>query len=355
MATPVSISNSMDFKFDEYVKIRRQLIEESLSRYLSSNDPELLSKSMRYSALSGGKRLRGLLCLAAAETINLISGKQSCGKNPEAELLEIVMPSACAIEMVHAMSLIHDDLPSMDNDDLRRGKPTNHKVFGDAIALLAGDSLLMQAVETIIANTPDSVDPIVTLDVVKRLSVATGAKGMVGGQVYDLIYTGELNLPEKVTDQLVERSIDKKQSITELERANQVKKSITPDTVKNIHSKKTSALIEFSLYAGARLSKATSEQLKGIEEFGQLLGLAFQIRDDLLDITGNQESLGKTPGKDQASDKATWIKVFGIEGAEAKLLELKGSADKLLANYNLQYEKYPILSMLLDFAINRNR
>ena len=336
--------------FTLYLEKRKELIESKLESILESREPELLFQSMRYSALSGGKRLRALLCLAAAETISAFVRDGDLDK-PDLKTIELVLPTACAIEMVHAMSLIHDDLPSLDNDDLRRGKPTNHKVFGDAIALLAGDSLLMHAVEAVIEHTPNSVKPEIILDIVKGLSKATGSSGMVGGQVLDLIYTGDLNLPEHLDDASVQEALSSGKLVSEISGKNE--KSITPDTVEKIHRRKTGALIEYSLYSGARLVDASSLQLEGIEKFGQILGLAFQITDDLLDVTGAVETLGKTPGKDQASDKATWIKVFGVDGAKAKLEELKGSGEQILANYNLKNEKLPILSHLLDFAINR--
>ena len=345
-----SISTKSMNNFTQYVETRKNLIESKLESLLSCQEPELLYRSMRYSALSGGKRLRALLCLASSETIQA-TREEPHFESPDQKTLDIVLPTACAIEMVHAMSLIHDDLPSLDNDDLRRGKPTNHKIFGDAIALLAGDSLLMHAVETVIVETPETVKREIILDVVKRLSQATGSSGMVGGQVLDLIYTGEFNLPERLSEKAIDEALQKGEPVSETSSQNE--KSITPDTVEKIHKRKTGALIEYSLYAGARLMDASGLQLEGIEKFGQNLGLAFQITDDLLDVTGKVETLGKTPGKDQACDKATWIKVFGVDGAKVKLEELKGSCEQILANYNLQNEKHPILSQLLDFAINR--
>jgi geranylgeranyl diphosphate synthase type II len=169
-----------EFDFKEYTTTLRQAIEASLEAYLSGNDPLALWDSMRYSVLNGGKRLRALLCLSTGMAI----------RGGGARAVKTLMPCACAIEMVHAMSLIHDDLPCMDNDDLRRGKPTNHKVFGEALALLAGDALLMHAIDILIDKTPRSIDRSIVLNVALELSRATGARGMVGGQVEDLAFTG---------------------------------------------------------------------------------------------------------------------------------------------------------------------
>ncbi len=170
-----------EFDFASYLEVRRKLIETKLAQYLPIATPERLWQSMRYSVLSGGKRLRALLCLSSAEAI--IGFDQD---------LEPFIPCACALELIHAMSLIHDDLPALDNDDFRRGKPTNHKVYGEAMALLAGDALLMQAIEILIKHTPKRIERSLLLEVVERLCQATGASGMVGGQVLDLTFTGQL-------------------------------------------------------------------------------------------------------------------------------------------------------------------
>lgn len=351
----MSSSTSMPTKnsFSEYVSLRKELIEEGLKKFLAGQDPDLLYKSMRYSVLSGGKRLRALLALASFETIKKIN--QDNNVDPS-DSFEEILPVACAIEMVHAMSLVHDDLPCLDDDDLRRGRPTNHKIFGEAIALLAGDALLMQAVETIIVHSPASVDRALLLDVVRGLTEATGGKGMVGGQVFDLIYTGQLNLPVSVPESMLEKAEKDSLSLDSLASGatgENYEKAITPDIVKAIHARKTGALIKYSLWAGARLARASSEQLDGIDKFGDLLGLAFQITDDLLDVTGDIKTLGKTPGKDERSDKATWIKVFGVDGARKKLESLHADGRQILTNYNLDSGSFPVLSQLLEFAIVR--
>lgn len=339
--------------FHEFVESRKAAVEDALIRYLENTDKDsgLLQEAMRYSVLSGGKRLRALLCIAAFETINGINHRQKSITNKLD--YSSILPIACAIEMVHAMSLIHDDLPCLDNDDLRRGRPTNHKVFGEAMALLAGDALLMKAVELIIDRTPASVDRSVLLAVVKGLSEASGARGMVGGQVFDLIYTGQFGLPEYVDAAMVSRAQKEGLTLAELSADSSVSKEITAEKVEAIHRLKTGALIRYALTAGGAVAGASEFQLEGIHKFGEILGLAFQIADDLLDVTGDSDTLGKTPGKDEKCDKATWIKVFGVDGAREKLKSLDVAGRETLANYNLLSSDFPVLEQLLEFAIIR--
>ncbi len=294
------------------------MIETRLEQYLSHNEPQNLWDSMRYSVLSGGKRLRALLCMAAAEAFG-----------PNDDVSELVLPCACAIEMVHAMSLIHDDLPAMDNDDYRRGKPTNHKVFGEAMALLAGDALLMLATEILIDETPAKVDRVILLSVVKELARATGAHGMVGGQVEDMNFTGGFD------------------------KGHTNKEFVDEDILQSIHRRKTGALITFSLWSGARLVEANERQLIDLKRFGEILGLAFQITDDLLDVTGDINTLGKTPGKDEASQKATWVRLFGIDGSKQKLKELETEGLGILENNGIEIGSAPALNELLKYAIHR--
>jgi geranylgeranyl diphosphate synthase type II len=239
------------------------------------------------------------------------------------------MPCACAVEMVHAMSLIHDDLPAMDNDDFRRGKPTNHKVFGEAMALLAGDALLMLANEILIEETPAKVDPNTLLSVVKELSIATGAHGMVGGQVEDMNFTGSF------------------------EQGHTNKEFVDENILSSIHRRKTGALITFSVWSGARLVGANEKQLIDLKRFGEILGLAFQITDDLLDVTGDINTLGKTPGKDEAAQKATWVRLFGIDGSRQRLKELESEGLEILQSKNIENGSAPALTELLKYAINR--
>jgi geranylgeranyl diphosphate synthase type II len=337
---------SMHFQFEikTYLEDRRELVEAELERQLPMKEPGLLFESMRYSLLAGGKRMRALLAIAAYETI---SRRQQAA--PPDGLAE-VLPLACAIEMVHAMSLIHDDLPALDNDDVRRGKPTNHKVFGEAMALLAGDALLMSAMETLICSR-DIEDPSlktelkrrrrkpterilpsrsrresILLDIALRLARATGAEGMVGGQVFDLIYTGKGDLAP-----------------------------IDENVLARIHKGKTGALIKFSLWSGARLAGASPSELAVMDELGEIMGLAFQIKDDLLDVTGDVKTLGKTPGKDEAANKATWVSVFGVDGARAELADLEARGKALIEKSGLGDSDWPILPALLKMAIYRSQ
>lgn len=303
--------------FDTYTKKRRSLIEKQLAVYLDNTDPEILWDSMRYSVLSGGKRLRALLCLASAEAIT--------GSHEIA--IELAVPCACAVEMVHAMSLIHDDLPCLDNDDLRRGKPTNHKVYGEAIALLAGDALLIMAAETLLKESSRSIDPAVLLEVTRELTSAAGAQGMVGGQVMDMALTGLSDSPDKGP--------------------------VSADTLKKMHARKTGALIRFAAWSGAKLAGASGSQLQSFSDYGESLGLAFQITDDLLDVTGDAKSLGKTPGKDAAADKTTWVRLFGEETSRQQLKELESKGMKALSSSGLVTDRLTPLISLLNFAINR--
>ncbi|MGD9683076.1 MAG: polyprenyl synthetase family protein [Candidatus Obscuribacterales bacterium] len=331
----MSTREKSTFDFKSFFEESRALVDQKLDELLAPSEPELLWKSMRYSVLSSGKRIRAVLCLAAASTV-------SRAQPISVEVLNKVLPCACSIEMIHAMSLIHDDLPCLDNDDLRRGQPTNHVVFGEAVALLAGDALLMQAVKTLLSSTDKSVDREVLIDVVEKLVDATGAGGMVGGQIFDLIYTGNADIKHIDKDGLSgSQSEEKSEEVIDLE------------VVEKIHRGKTAALITFSLWSGARLAGATPVQLRGMERFGGIMGLAFQIADDLLDVTGDSKTLGKTPGKDEAADKATWVRLFGVDGAREKLEALKTEGREVLKECDLMHSDFDALPGLLDFAIQR--
>ncbi|HEY9773202.1 MAG TPA: farnesyl diphosphate synthase [Planktothrix sp.] len=313
-----------EFDFKSYTDQRRMLVEQRLQEYLSDSDPKVIWDSMRYSILSGGKRLRALLCLAGAEAVR-----------DGADALDLALPCACAIEMIHAMSLIHDDLPCMDNDDFRRGKPTNHKVFGEAMALLAGDALLMHAIDILIDKTPGQVDRKVLLHVTRQLARATGAVGMVGGQVEDMLFTG--SRPDN--------GVEASSTISD----------VVPDAkiIESIHRRKTGALIRFSIWSGAKLCGGLEPQLKGLDRLGEIVGLAFQITDDLLDVTGDIKTLGKTPGKDEAAQKATWVRVFGVDGARQKLEQLEIEGEELITSLSIEKGSMPALSSLLKYAIHR--
>ncbi len=313
--------SGLAFDFETYHKKRRELVEERLAIYLKGNDPERLWDSMRYSVLSGGKRIRAVLSIAAAEACSSFF----CETESAAEHM---LPCAAAIEMIHAMSLIHDDLPCMDDDDFRRGKPSNHKVFGEAIALLAGDALLIYAIELILKESSEKISRNNLIRAARELAAATGAKGMVGGQIADMAVTGFGLLSSE-------------------------KKELAIDLLNTIHKRKTGALIRYSVASGAILMGAPEEIISKFADFGELLGLSFQIADDLLDVTGDINTLGKTPGKDEAAGKLTWISVYGIEHAKEKLKELEDKGKSILQSTQLSQESLRPLKALFEYAIHR--
>ena len=249
-----------------FVSDHRKRIDKALNSFLPKPTvrPKTLHKSMRYSLFAGGKRLRPILCLAASE---------ACGGN-----FADAIPAACAVECIHTYSLIHDDLPCMDDDDMRRGKPTNHKVFGEPVAVLAGDALLTLAFEIVSSTKPNKKYN--SGDMVKELAITSGSKHLVGGQVLDLEGENE---------------------------------EINPRTLQFIHSSKTAALLTSSLKLGAMSVGASQKKLLSLEEFGQCTGLAFQVIDDILDVTQSSETLGKSAGKDEAVNKATYRSIHGLE------------------------------------------
>jgi geranylgeranyl diphosphate synthase type II len=258
---------------------RRRLVEEALDRGLPPETawPETIHRAVRYSLFAGGKRIRPLLVLASAEAVG--------GSAADA------LPLACAVEMVHTYSLIHDDLPAMDNDDLRRGRPTNHKVFGEAIAILAGDALLTRAFH-LLADLPESAPA----ELVRRRLAATavlgdacGTTGLVGGQVMDLESEG---------------------------------KSIPGEALERLHRAKTGALLGASVRGGAILGGASPEEMELLARYAAAIGLVFQIVDDVLDVTESAERLGKTAGKDARARKATYVSVHGLDRARAMAQDL---------------------------------
>jgi len=260
-----------------FLERARVYVDDQLDKYLppESASPQTLHKAMRYSVFAGGKRLRPALVLAAAEAVG--------------GSFEQAAPAACAVEMIHTYSLIHDDLPAMDDDDLRRGRPTCHKVFGDAMAILAGDGLLTLAFEVLTHSSRAEVVP----NIVRAVAKGAGTVGMVGGQVLDL--EGEGKAP-------------------------------TLDGVRAIHNWKTAALLAACCEAGALAGGATLTRAENVLQFGQKIGLAFQICDDILDITSTAETLGKTPGKDVQAGKATYPAVMGLEAAQAEAQRLIAAA-----------------------------
>lgn len=254
-------------------------IEAGLDASVPLQYPETINEAMRYSLLAGGKRIRPLLCLAACE---LVGGDAA-----------VALPTACALEMIHTMSLIHDDLPSMDNDDFRRGKPTCHKVFGEEIAILAGDALLSRSFEWIARATRGAPADRV-LRVLADVGKAVGSEGLVAGQVVDIQMEGNGGVGAGL------------------------------DTLRYIHAHKTGALLEAAVVAGAVLGGAGEEQVARLGRYAQAIGLAFQVVDDILDVTATSEELGKTAGKDVAVNKATYPSLLGLE-------ESRRIADELIA------------------------
>ena len=235
--------------------------------------------------------------------------------------MDVAMPTACALEMIHTMSLIHDDLPSMDNDDFRRGKPTNHKVYGEEMAILAGDALLSHAFEYIGRETPNSVPAERTLRVIVDVGKCVGSEGLVGGQVVDIMSEGA--------------------------EAGEV----TVETLQYIHAHKTGALLEVSVTAGAILAGAKEEDVERLGKYAQLIGLAFQVVDDILDCTQTSEQLGKTAGKDEAVGKATYPSLVGLEESKKIADKLIADAKDLLKDYD--QEKAAPLIGLADYIKNR--
>jgi geranylgeranyl diphosphate synthase type II len=262
-----------------WMEDERRIVDEALDRVLPAEScrPVALHRAMRYSMFAGGKRVRPLLCRAASRALS--------GEAAEAALIP-----ACALEMVHTYSLIHDDLPALDNDDLRRGRPTCHKAFGEATAILAGDALLTGA----FALLATFREPEICCRLVRELAEAAGTPaGMVAGQVADL----EAN-----------------------------RDSADLDTVRFIHRYKTAALMRAAVIMGAVVARASQRQIESLARFGELIGLAFQITDDILDVTSNSALLGKTAGKDARSMKATWTSVVGLGQSEAQARELHAEA-----------------------------
>jgi len=294
------------FDLEAYLKERRQLVDLALERFLPSEDtpPPSVHRAMRYSVLAGGKRLRPILVIAGAELVGAKPG--------------LVMPTACALEMIHTYSLIHDDLPAMDDDDYRRGRLTNHKVFGDAIAILAGDALLTLAFQLVAQNGAlTGVDAKVTCDVVAEIAEAAGTLGMVGGQVVDIESEG---------------------------------KTITAEALEYIHINKTAALLRASLSVGARLGGADAAALDAVREAGQSLGLAFQIVDDILDVEGSLETLGKTAGSDERKQKVTYPALHGIEASRREARRLIERAKSRLGVFGGR--SAPVCA-LADFVVER--
>ncbi len=295
----------MDLK--TYLAERQSQVDRALEKYLPAEDvlPSSLHRAMRYSVFAGGKRIRPILLLAACEAVG--------GEIAPA------LPAACALEMIHTYSLIHDDLPAMDDDDFRRGRLTCHKVFGEATAILAGDALLTEAFIVLCdPGAAKQIAPATLRRVGHLIARAAGSQGMVGGQVVDMETEGkEFDLP----------------------------------TLQYIHTRKTGALILASLQAGALLGGADEVGFAAVTRYGEAAGLAFQIADDILDIVGEQEVLGKDIGSDEARGKATYPALFGIEASRARARELRDLAVTALEPLG---ERAEPLRQIATFIVDRS-
>jgi len=293
------------FDLTDFLSTRTDAVNRALDRFLPSEStkPATIHKAMRYSLFAGGKRMRPAVLLAAAE---------ACGGS-DAD----AMPLACAVECIHTYSLIHDDLPAMDNDDFRRGKPTNHKVFGEGVAVLAGDALLTQAFE--IAARSKKFPRYPHDQIILEIAKASGSLQLIAGQVADLEGEG---------------------------------KKLSVDELKFIHERKTSALLCCSVRLGGMSANCTPAQLKALTDFGYNVGLAFQVIDDILDVTQTSEQLGKTAGKDVAVQKATYPSIVGLE----KSRQIAGQlTDKAFAALKIFKGKAVALEALAEYLLKRDK
>ena len=289
--------------FQKYYGDRKQLVESFLEKRTAKKGISKVDDAMIYSLLAGGKRIRPVLLMATADAVG---GK---GYN--------YLPVACGLEMIHTYSLIHDDLPCMDNDDYRRGRLTNHKVYGEATALLAGDGLLTMAFEVMLEQK--GVEPAVLVDVVRETAMCAGNFGMVGGQGLDM---------EAETKQLTEPEL------------------------KTLHEGKTGALFIAAIRGGARLAGATDKQLLALTQFAEFLGLAFQITDDILDVTGTEAELGKPVGSDEKNHKTTYVTLFTLAGAQKKADEALAGALACLAEFGEAAEPLREITRLMAHRKN---
>lgn len=269
-----------------------ELVNDKLDEFIQIEYPESIFKSMKYTVTLPGKRLRPVMCL---ETCRMFGGE-----------IEDALPTACAIEMLHAQTLIHDDLPCMDNDDFRRGKPTNHKVFGEAIAVLAGDALLTYAPQ-IITKFSKNLSPSVLIRVLNEYFNFAGARGVIAGQVVDI---------ESENAQIVDKE----------------------STLEYLHLHKTSDLFQLAMRTGAIIAGADDEKIKAVTEFAKTFGLAFQVADDILDEVSTFEQMGKTLGKDKKEGKLTFVSLYGLEESKCKLTCLFNKCHDIMGQQNIESE-----------------
>lgn len=304
----------MPFDLQAYLHERRALIDAELERRCAEpagpnqDVPQSLASAMAYSLLAGGKRLRPILVLAGYEAV-------APGGSAD---LAVAVPAAVAVEMIHTYSLIHDDLPSMDNDDFRRGKPTLHKSVGEAMAILAGDALLSEAFRLMASCV---APPAAIVELVTKLAQAVGAAGLVGGQVIDIEATG---------------------------------KKVDLDVLRRLHAKKTGALLSISVWAGARLGGAQpgSDALNRLTRFADALGLAFQIIDDVLDVTADLATLGKDPGSDKEKGKTTYVDLLGVDGARRHAEEIMAAGLDALSPLDASAEPLHALARYTVHRVN---
>ncbi len=293
----------MGFDIEAYLSEKKELIDSNLDSYLVNAEfsSTKLREAMRYSALAGGKRLRPILMIAASEAVGGVC--------------ETVLPAACALEMIHTYSLIHDDLPSMDDDSLRRGMPTNHTVFGEATAILAGDALLTDAFSLIVSGGISAgISPALVCEVMRDIAGAAGSRGMIEGQALDL----ELGGTDRVTIEDVER----------------------------MHALKTGAMIRVAVTTGAKIGGADKNQLEKLTSYAEAIGLAFQIIDDVLDIEGEGD-LGKQRGTDARHEKSTYPEIAGIAESRRKASELTRSAISELKDFDHKAEALRAIALYL--------
>jgi geranylgeranyl diphosphate synthase, type II len=303
----MTVSSRPDGRFAAFLDRARREVDDGLRRFLPgpTDAPPLVVEAMRYSLDAGGKRLRPILTLASAEAVAI-----SRGEDPE-RARALALPAACALEFIHTYSLIHDDLPAMDNDTLRRGRPTLHVVYGDGIAILAGDGLLTEAF-ALLAREPRGAELADRrLRTIGRIAEAAGAAGMVGGQAIDLESAGTTAIPGRL------------------------RPVVDGPALQAMHARKTGALIRAAAVAGAIMSGGSDHLVEAIDRFAAELGLVFQIVDDILDVEGASEELGKTAGKDAAAQKPTYPSIFGLERSRSLAADGIARAERALADAEL--------------------
>lgn len=286
-----------------YLQDRRNIVEEALLRYLTpqSNIPADIYKAVHYSVFAGGKRIRPILCLAAVDAV---------GGN-----LAPAMPVACALELIHTYSLIHDDLPAMDNDDFRRGKPTSHKVFGEAMAILAGDALLTEAFVLLSRAEKERLPVQRRLSVIQEIAQAAGISGMVGGQALDVL--SEKSVPDE-------------------------------NSLGDIHRRKTGALIVAAVKAGAILFNAPKDKVQTLSQYGTNIGMAFQIADDILNVEGDRKLMGKETGSDAVHGKLTYPSLLGLDASKERLKKYVDTAIESISNFDERARPLRIIARYIE-------